>query len=100
MTNGEKTECPFCGAQAERSPFSDETDPSQPVSGWKYRCPNCGPFILAENEHSWIENDCSQDQKLMVFEYLRDNPPEEGDYKVLTSDELKKIIQQSPPDEL
>ena len=100
MMDWETTPCLLCGAQAERSSFSDLTDPSQPVSGWKYRCPNCGPFVLAENEHSWIENDCSQDQKLMIFEYLRDNPPEEGDFTVLTSDELKKIFQESPPDGL
>ncbi len=99
MPNGEKTECLLCGAQAERSPFSDMTDPSQPVSGWKYKCPNCGPFILSESEHNWIESDCSEEQRLTIFEYLRDNPPEEGEYKVLSTDELKKILQGSPPDE-
>jgi hypothetical protein len=62
MTNEEKTACLLCGAQTERSPFSDVIDPAQPAGGWKYECPNCGPYALSEQEHHWIENFCSPDQ--------------------------------------
>ncbi len=96
MTNGDKFECLLCGAQAERSPFSDVADPAQPPKGWKYECPNCGSYALPEQEHHWIENFCSPDQRLILFEYLRDNPPEEGATKVFTMEEIEKILRESP----
>lgn len=100
MIDGEKTTRLLWGTQADRSPFSETADPTQPVGDWKYLCPNCGPYALLENEHNWIENYCSPDQRLMLFEYLRDNPAEEGKYNVLTMEEIKKILQESPPGEL
>lgn len=99
MTNGERLECLLCGAQAERHPFSDVSEPVQPGGGWKYICPNCGSYALPEQEHQWVENYCSEDQRLSLFEYLRDNPPEEGTYKVLTMEEIEKILSGPPPGE-
>ena len=99
MTMGDKSECLLCGAQAERSPFSDVSDPAQPPGGWKYECPNCGPYALAEQEHHWLENFCPPDQRLILFEYLRDNPAEEGSTRVLTMEEIEKILSGPPPSE-
>lgn len=92
MNNGEKTACLLCGAQAERSPYSIETGPPQTEGGWKYLCPNCGPYALPDNEHHWVEHFCSPDQRIMIFEYLRDNPGDEGQYKVLTMEEIEKVL--------
>jgi hypothetical protein len=100
MTIGDKSECLLCGAQTERSPFSDVSDPTQPPGGWKYECPNCGPYALAEQEHHWIENFCTPDQRLALFEYLRDNPAEESGTRVLTMEEIEKILSGPPPSEL
>lgn len=100
MTPGENVECLLCGAQTERTPFSDVVDPAQATGGWKYECPNCGHYALPEQEHQWIENFCTPDQRLMLFEYLRDNPPEEGVTKVFTMEEIEKILSGPPAGEL
>ncbi len=99
MIIGDKSECLLCGAQTERIPFSDVADPAQPPGGWKYECPNCGPYALAEQEHHWLENFCPPDQRLILFEYLRDNPAEEGSTRVLTMEEIEKILSGPPPSE-
>ncbi len=97
MIGGEQETCLFCGAQAERGPFSEDMEATGTAIGWKYECPNCGLYALPEEEHNWIENSCSEEEKIKLFEYLRDNPPEEGSYRVLTMDEIKKILHAPPP---
>jgi hypothetical protein len=100
MLLGDKSECLLCGAQTERSPYSDVIDPAQPPGGWKYECPNCGSYALPEQEHHWVEKFCSPDQRLMLFEYLRDNPADEGSTKIFTMEEIERILSESPPGEL
>ncbi len=100
MTNAEGIECLLCGAQAERLPFSDVAESVQTDGGWKYMCPNCGTYALPEQEHHWVENYCSEDQRLRLFEYLRDNPAEEGTCKVLTMEEIERVLSAPSPDEL
>jgi hypothetical protein len=55
------------------------------------------PYAFTKKEHHWIENYCSEDQRLRLFEYLRDNPVEKGSYKVLTMEEIEKVFVGLPP---
>jgi len=87
----EKAKCLLCGHDAERNVFSDAPDPTKVAGGYKYICPECGLYALNDYEYNWVEHFASKEQKLKLSEYVRNNPVEEGYFKVLRMNEIRKF---------
>ncbi len=88
----EKDNCLLCNHDAERGVFTDAPDQTKVAGGYKYKCPECGLFALDEYGHNWVELRATNEQKIKISKYVKDNPAEEGYFKVLKWKDIKSIL--------
>jgi rubredoxin len=88
--------CILCGHDAQSNVFKeaepDERDQLNVAPGEKYICPDCGLYALDNYEHNFVEHFATDDQKKILSEYVKNHPDEDGQFKVLRSVEIKKIL--------
>lgn len=87
----ENDKCLLCGGPATSWPFSrNPGDTKTGGPGRKYDCGTCGRYALSTYEYSYIETYCSQEQCLQLSEYVKNHPDKEGNYKILTMEEIER----------
>jgi hypothetical protein len=90
----ENDKCLLCGSPAKSLPFASNPDSAEKGGGpgGKYDCKICGSYALSVYEYTYIENYCSQEQRLQLSKYVKDNQDKEGNYKVLTMAEIRQVL--------
>lgn len=89
----EKDNCLLCGSPAS-GPFSKDPCDTKTGGGRKYDCKICGGYALCAYEHSYLEHPtyCTKEQRLQLSEYIKDHPDKEGNYKILTMEEIRQVL--------
>jgi len=88
----ENDTCLLCGGLATSAAFSPDPDNTKTAGGWKYACGTCGRYALSVHELHFIENYCSQEQRLQLSEYVNNHPDKERNYKILTMAEIRQVL--------
>jgi hypothetical protein len=88
--------CILCSHDAQSNVFTeaapDEHGRVNVLPGEKYDCPECGLFALDYYEHNFVEHFATDNQKEILSDYVKNNPDEDGQFKVLRSDMIKEIL--------
>jgi len=88
--------CILCGHDAGSNVFTeakpDEQGRVNVAPGEKYNCPICGLYALDNYEHNFVEYRATEEQKKKLSEYVKNNPDEDSQFKVLRWAEIKKIL--------
>ena len=93
----EKANCLLCDHPAERGVFKDPSEPSKLAVGYKYICSECGLYAFGHDVYYWLERFGTEVHKEKLSEHIKNNPDEEGNFKVLKRTDVEKILNVTIP---
>lgn len=90
------SKCILCGQDAQSNVFTeakpDEHGRVNVLPGEKYICPECGLYALELNELIFVVKFATDNQKMRLSEFVKNNPDENGQFKVLRPTKIKEIL--------
>jgi hypothetical protein len=91
-----KAKCVLCGHDAKSKSFTeaepDEHGRVNVAGGFAYDCPKCGLYALDGFEHNFVEYRATEEQKETLSNYVKSHPDEDGLFKVLRWNDIKRIL--------